>query len=119
MGATSRLRGTTHARSAREVELKVSHLMAHLPAFGSSSDQRHRAFQNWPRPAPVQSLRCDFPVRENHRHFGGLGWRDAVSGHKFEGGGCRKGAFLAPVSALVRRTQGPRRFTPADQSYNL
>lgn len=48
---------------------------------------------------PVRSLRCDFLVRENHRHSGGLGWRDAVSEHKFEGGGCRKGAFLAPVSA--------------------
>jgi len=48
---------------------------------------------------PVQSLRCDFPVHENHHHSGGLGWRDAVSEHKFEGSWCRKGAFLAPVSA--------------------
>ena len=47
----------------------------------------------------VQSLRCHFRLSENRRHSGGLGWRDAVSGHQSEGGGREKGAFLAPVSA--------------------
>src|SRR5450631_621314 len=47
----------------------------------------------------VQSLRCHFRLCENRRHSGGLGWRDAVSGHQSEGGGREKGAFLAPVSA--------------------
>jgi hypothetical protein len=47
----------------------------------------------------VQSLRCDFPVRENHRHSGGLGGRDAVSGHKFEGGECESGQMSHKMGA--------------------
>ena len=33
IGSTSHWRDTTHARSAREVESKMSHLVAHFPAF--------------------------------------------------------------------------------------
>jgi len=58
MGATSHWRGTTHARSAREVEPKVSHLMAHLPADGSSLDRRLMAAR-YPPWTPLR-LVCEF-----------------------------------------------------------
>ena len=67
MGATSFWRDTTHARRALEVEPKVSNLMAHLAADGSSSDQRLMAgpgrFWNHPSRASLEFTSSNRPPR--------------------------------------------------------
>ncbi len=56
-------------------------------------------FESYHPSQAVRSLRCDFRVRENRRHSGGLGWRARVSVPQFSDFRSRTGGFRAPVSA--------------------